>query len=221
MTPLSLPKDANPVQLKPMTPAEQQLEFERKRDLELKLLRERAQSEGREAGYEAGFAAARAEGYAEGLEAGKQEALLQSQEQIRTTLAPLQHLAANFTQALSKMDQEIGEEVAALALKISQMIVGKALKESPGHILELVKQLLHHEPELSGKPKLHLHPSDYTLVKENLEVEIESAGWTLRSDDLITQGGCKVVSKSGDLDATLEARWAQIQEQYEHLGIKP
>lgn len=221
MTPLSLPQDVNPVQSKPMTKAEQQHEFERKRDLELKLLREQAQSEGREAGYEAGFTAARADGYEEGLEAGKKEALRQAQEQIRTTLAPLQHLAANFTQALSKMDQEIGEDVAALALKISQMVVGKALKEEPAHILTLIKQLLHHEPELSGKPKLHLHPSDYALVKENLEVEIESAGWTLRSDDLITQGGCKVVSKSGDLDATLEARWAQIQEQYEQLGITP
>lgn len=219
MAPLGVGQDSGAAQPRLLTPAEQQLQIERRRDLELELLRNQARTEGQEAGYQAGFTAARDEGYAAGLEAGRQDGLEQLQEQTRTTLAPLQHLAANFTQALQALDEEIGEEVAALALKISRLVVGKHLQTNPEQILAVVKQLLHHEPELTGKPRLHLHPQDYGLVKKHLETDLESAGWTLRSDDLITQGGCRVLSNSGDLDATMETRWSQIEAEFALQGI--
>lgn len=219
MTPLGIAQGNDPAPSKPLTQVEQQQQFERRRDLELELLRQKARTEGQEAGYQAGFTAAREEGYAAGLEAGQQDGLQQLQERIRTTLAPLEHLAANFTEALVDIDQLIGEEMAALALKISRLVVGKHLEANPQQILAVVNQLIHHEPELTGKPKLYLHPLDYSLVKEHLQTNLESAGWELRSDELITQGGCRVVSKSGDKDATMETRWAQIEAEFSLQGI--
>jgi flagellar assembly protein FliH len=219
MTPLGVSQDGALPAPKPLTPVEQQVQNERRRELELELLRNKARTEGHEAGYQAGFTAARDEGYAAGLAAGREDGLQQLQEQTRAALAPLQHLAANFTQALQARDEEIGEQVAALALKISRLVVGKHLQANPDQIRAIVKQLLHHEPELTGKPRLHLHPQDYTLVKKHLATDLESAGWTLRSDDLITQGGCRVLSNSGDLDATMETRWSQIEAEYTLQGI--
>jgi flagellar assembly protein FliH len=219
MAPLGVSPDGAQPAPRPLTPAEQQLQNDRRRDLELELLRNKARTEGQEAGYEAGFTAAREEGYAAGLAAGREAGLQQLQEQTRTTLAPLQHLAANYTQALAELDEEIADDLAGLALKISRLIVGQHLSAHPEQIVAVVKKLLHHEPEPTGKPKLHLNPLDYSVVKEHLETDLESAGWALRSDDLITPGGCRVVSKSGDLDATLETRWAEIVGEFTLQGL--
>ncbi|MFD2437126.1 FliH/SctL family protein [Modicisalibacter luteus] len=76
-----------------------------------------------------------------------------------------------------------------------------------------MRELLHAEPALSGRPRLWLHPADLTLVKGHLGAEFEAAGWQLQPDDTISRGGCRATSSSGELDATLESRWESITQQ--------
>lgn len=195
----------------------QQAEF--KRNSEIEALRDQARKEGYDAGFQQGLKDAHQEGFAKGLEDGKAEGLALLRTQAQKTVEPLTHLAKNFTEGLAELDGQIANQVAALALQISKLMVGKAIQDSPAQILSVVKQLMHHEPELRGRPKLHLNPEDFVIVQEHLHAEIEALDWSLRSDDLITRGGCKVISKSGDLDATLESRWAQITDEFQRQGV--
>lgn len=195
----------------------EQAEF--KRNSEIEILRDQARKEGYDAGFAKGHEDAHEEGFAQGLEEGKTEGLSLLRDQARKTVEPLTHLARNFTEGLAELDTGIANQVAALALKISRQIVGKAVQDSPEQILTVVKQLMHHEPELKGRPKLHLNPEDFEIVHEHLNTELEAMDWALRSDELITRGGCKIVSKSGDLDATMESRWTQIHDEFNRQGV--
>lgn len=211
MDELGRPQDARPDPDSLRREAQRQQAF--KRDAELKALREQAREEARRQGYEEGFAAGRADGHAQGLEEGRQAGEQILQEKIREAMEPLRALAQTFEQALAQLDGQIAEQLVELALAGARQLAGEALKSDPQLILPIVRELLHSEPQLSGKPRLWLHPADLQLVREQLGAELHAAGWQLQPDALITRGGCRVTSQGGDLDASWESRWAAIARQ--------
>ncbi|KXS39142.1 MAG: hypothetical protein AWU55_940 [Halomonadaceae bacterium T82-2] len=175
--------------------------------------REAARREAYEAAYQEGFAKGEQEGYEQGLKAGRDAGDEQMRQEIEQTLRPLQPLAEQFRAALDELDQTLAEHLVDLALATGRQLAGEALEAHPKEILDIVRELLHVEPTLSGRPRLWLHPADLTLVKAHLGHEFEAAGWRLQPDDTIQRGGCRATSASGDLDATLETRWEAIVDQ--------
>ncbi|MFD2837044.1 flagellar assembly protein FliH [Azotobacter vinelandii] len=211
MDELGRPHDARPDPERQRREVQRQQAF--KRDAELKALREQVREEARRQGYEEGFAAGRTDGHAQGLEEGRQAGERALQEKIREAAEPLRALAQSFEQALAQLDGEIAEQLVELALAGARQLAGEALRVEPEHILPTVRALLHSEPPLAGRPRLWLHPADLQVVREQLGAELEAAGWQLQPDALITRGGCRATSQSGDLDATWESRWAAIVRQ--------
>jgi flagellar assembly protein FliH len=136
-------------------------------------------------------------------------------------VAPLQPLAARFAQALDNLDGEIIDGLVNLALATGRQLARDRLDAAPEIILDIVRELLHNEPSLSGKPRLWLHPEDLNIVREHLGGEFAAAGWTLQPDDQITRGGCRVSSPSGELDATWESRWRAIRGQIRRRHADP
>lgn len=187
-----------------------------KRNAEYEALREKAREEARKEGYQAGYEAGYADGHAKGEEEGRSVGQQAMQAQARDLLEPITPLAQRFSQALERLDEEIANELVALALSTGRQLAGDALHTSPEQILELVRELLHAEPALTGKPRLWLHPDDLDLVKQHLGVEFEAAGWQLQPDDQISRGGCRATSANGELDATWEERWRTITRQVRH-----
>ncbi|TDR56113.1 flagellar assembly protein FliH [Halomonas ventosae] len=190
-------------------------------DEHLRQARERAlaeeQEQARRAGYEAGFAQGQEEGHREGMAQGLAEARetahKELERELREALSPVADLADSFRQALARLDEEVANRLVTLALTVGRKLAGEALQASPEQVLESVRALLHAEPEPLGHPRLWLHPEDLGLVEEVLGAELEAAGWTLQPDDAISRGGCRVTSRSGELDATLETRWESIRAQ--------
>lgn len=187
-----------------------------KRNAELQALREQAQQQAHEQGYQDGFAAGREAGYAAGLEEGRQAAEAELHQQLQQTLQPLQGLATQFRAALAQLDEQVAAQLVELALVTGRQLAGAALEAHPEQILEIVRELLHSEPALSGQPRLWLHPGDLLLVKAHLGAELEAAGWRLQPDGEISPGGCRVAAASGELDATRERRWEALIAQVRH-----
>nr|WP_298414363.1 flagellar assembly protein FliH [uncultured Halomonas sp.] len=181
-----------------------------RRSAELDAERKNARKEAFDAAYAEGLEQGKQMGFEQGLEEGRQTGEQELQRQIEQTLAPLLALAEQFQDALSSLDDEIAERLADLALSTGRQLAGEALEERPEQILAIVRELLHVEPALSGRPRLWLHPKDLLLVKAQLGAEFEAAGWQLQPDDMITQGGCRATSASGELDATFESRWESV-----------
>lgn len=187
------------------------------RQAELHALREKVTEEARAAGHQAGFAAGHAEGYEAGLAEGQEEGRRQAREeydrQARESLDPLESLAAQFGEALARLDEEIAAELVELALATGRQLAGEALKARPRQVLEIVRALLHAEPALTGKPRLWLHPRDHALVEEHLGQELAAVGWVLQPDAQLSRGGCRVTGANGELDATWESRWQAVKRQ--------
>jgi len=184
-----------------------------RRQTELDAMREQARQEAQQAGYQEGYAQGQQAGYEAGLKEGREAGEAELQRQTRETLEPLLPLAAQFGEALAGLDEEVAERLVDLALATGRQLAGEALEARPEAILDIVRELLHVEPALSGRPRLWLHPADLALVKAQLGHEFEAAGWQLQPDDLVSRGGCRATSANGDLDATLESRWEAIADQ--------
>ncbi len=167
-------------------------------EAELVRLRLQAQQAGRAEGQREGYALGQAEGYAAGLK--------QAQEQAQALGSLLQSLPT----ALRAAEQEVADDLLALARDIARQMVRQELTTEPRHILTLVRELLRTEPALGGTPRLLMHVDDAALVQQHLADELHAAGWRIRTDLSIQRGGCRVHAAAGALDATLETRWERV-----------
>lgn len=181
---------------------------------EIKKLREQVIAAAREEGYAEGYAAAREEGFAKGHEEGVLAAEAEMREKTKLALEPVRHLALGFATALNSLDVEMGDQLAAIALKIGHQLALDGIKEHPEAVASLVRIVLRSDPEMIGKPRMRVNPDDAQLILEAFGAEIEARGWTIIPDDQITRGGCKVTSTHGEIDATWESRWACIQKEF-------
>jgi flagellar assembly protein FliH len=173
---------------------------------ELSKLRREAKAagdaEGRREGHAKGMTQGHAEGHAEGLAVGLMAASAQA-EQLRA-------LCASLPAALQRADADLADTVLTLSLDIARQVIHRTLQAEPQWVLKLVQELLQSEPALHGEPRLLLHPDDVALVRSSLGRELETAGWQVRADDSLARGGCRVLTASGEVDATLDARWQRV-----------
>lgn len=181
--------------------------------LQMQVLREKTIAEAQQVGHAQGVE----QGYAQGLDEGRQAAAAELQAQLVQTLEPLRELCQNFEQALKLMDGHIARQLTRIALQAARQLAGEALAASPEQVLVLVQGLLEEDVELSGKPRLKLSPQDVQRVQAGLGEQIEAAGWSLSADKSILPGGCRVVSASGEFDATRPSRLDMLERNSERV----
>ena len=179
--------------------------------------RTQGHAQGYQEGYKQGLLAGQAAGHAQGLEAGLAEGRAQALEDLQThcqdTLAPLVTLMQSLEQARSLLDEEVSSSLVELALTVGRQLAREALDARPETVLFIVRDLLHSEPAIGGSPRLWLHPEDLKLVEQHLQHETRAAGWHLQPDDQIQRGGCRLNSRSGEIDASWEERLDSIRRQ--------
>jgi flagellar assembly protein FliH len=140
----------------------------------------------------------RAAGHAQGLAEGRAE------------MQRLASLTRSLDAHLAHFEDRYSESIADLALEIArQMLRGEpvVLREA---LLAVVRDSLRALPEGMRRPRLVLHPADVDLVRGQLGEELARANWGILEDHRIEPGGCRIESESGDVDATLAARWKRL-----------
>lgn len=143
-----------------------------------------------------------AAGMKEGLEAGKQEAI--------SRVKNLEQLMHSLAQPFQQLDQEVEDELVALAIGIVRQLVRREIKTDPGQVVAVVREAVAALPVVSRNIRLHLHPEDAVIVQEALNLSERERAWNVVDDPSINRGGCRVVSEHSQVDATLETRLAQI-----------
>lgn len=137
-------------------------------------------------------------GYAEGRAAG----LAQAQRMAA--------LAAEFEQALKRIEDELNSDVLHLALTIAKQMLRETLRIHPEKVVPVVREALATLPHVNAHLHLSVHPQDASLLRSFLEAELGHGGWRLIEDAQIQRGGCRIETSNSELDATLEARWKRI-----------
>lgn len=148
----------------------------------------------------------RRDGFAQGFQDGFEQGRRQGEEDSRQIAALMQSVR----EAIDQMNGSIAEELVGLALQLAQQLLRGALHAQPERILPLVREVLGDAPTAPAPAMLRVHADDAELIRQTLGTELAAAGWTLVVDAAIERGGCRVQTRFGETDATLQTRWAEL-----------
>ncbi len=175
-------------------------------EAELQRLRDAAHAQGVASGHVAGQAL----GYQAGYEQGYAQGLEQGRVESHAEAARLAALADTFNAALAGARGEISETLVALALDIAQQVVRQHVQHDPTALIAAAREVLAMEPALVGAPSLIVSPADLPVVEAYLLEELQTRGWTVRTDASVERGGCRAHANTGEVDAGIGTRWERV-----------
>lgn len=178
---------------------------------ELQILREEAYAEA----YALGLAEGMAKGIAEGREAGLAQGIAEgnasTEKAKQTAVSEIETLAVSIGKEIKNLDRQVIEQLTHLAMTVGRKLGLKELSATPESIGDLILDIIKSEPDIIGNPKLVLNPADRAKVEYLIQSAVEDAGWTIQTDENIQAGGCRIIGPKGEIDATVETRWAHLQ----------
>ncbi|MEK6396405.1 MAG: FliH/SctL family protein, partial [Burkholderia gladioli] len=77
----------------------------------------------------------------------------------------LSAIAQRFSDALTTAEAGVAETLVELALDIAQQVVRQHVQHDPTALLAAAREVLAHEPQLSGSPQLVVSPADLPVVE--------------------------------------------------------
>lgn len=160
-----------------------------------------------EAARHAALAKAREQGFHEGLHAGRQEML----EAIARQQAEFKLLASNLDLFCRDLDTRLSEEVLAMSLELSRLIVRQSVRVNPELILPVLREALASLPAVGADTVLFLHPDDAAMLRSAQSSDVGGlAQWKIVEDPQLERGGCRVETATTEVDATFETRWRRV-----------
>ncbi|MFM0034091.1 flagellar assembly protein FliH [Paraburkholderia strydomiana] len=190
----------------PAPPPEPEVDDGAAFEAELERLRDAAHAQGIASGHVAGQAL----GYQAGYDQGHAQGFEQGQSEAREEAARLAALAATFKTALDGAQGAISETLVALALDIAQQVVRQHVQHDPTALIAAAREVLATEPALVGAPALIVSPADLPVVEAYLMEELQTRGWTVRTDASVERGGCRAQAGTGEVDAGIDTRWERV-----------
>lgn len=168
-----------------------------------------ADPQARREGYEAG--------YREGLAAAKADVARATTAQM----ARLSDIISTLGRNLAQVEMQVSDEVLDFGITLARRIIGQSLVARPELVIDVVREGLQMLGQARAPARLLLHPDDARLVRQHLGDQGVLNGWTVAEDPGITPGGCRLESAGGELDATLETRWARMLAAFGRDGQWP
>jgi flagellar assembly protein FliH len=142
------------------------------------------------------------QGLAEGREAGRAE--------IRAVVQKLEGMFYDLAKPFEELDAEVERELLTLAMALARQIVRRELKTDPTQIIGIIREAIASLPVAAREVRVHLHPEDAAVVRENLAPTESDRAWQLIEDPVMARGGCQVTSATSRIDARLETRLGAI-----------
>jgi flagellar assembly protein FliH len=143
-------------------------------------------------------------GYAAGYEAGIEHA--------KTAAAQIDTLLKNLQQSLQGIDQEVADQLLAVAIEIAGQVLRQSLRVKPELLLPVVREAVAALSPNHGHPALFVHPDDAALIRTHLGEQLSHNNWRIIEDGRLEAGGCRVEIGASEVDATLATRWRRVIE---------
>ena len=120
-------------------------------------------------------------------------------------------LVASLREVSQALEQSLSERILELAVEIARVVVRHALEVRPEFVIDVVREAVASLPEMEAHAEIALHPDDAVLLREVLRSDPNAAlPWHVVEDPQINRGGCRVVTRSSEIDATLDSRWRRV-----------
>jgi flagellar assembly protein FliH len=143
-----------------------------------------------------------AQGLAEGREAGRGE--------VRAQVEKLAGMFYDLAKPFEVLNAEVERELLTLAMALARQIVRRELKTDPTQIIGIIRDAIAALPVAAREVRVHLHPEDAAVVRQNLAPTESERAWTMIEDPVMARGGCQITTTASRIDARLETRLAAI-----------
>jgi len=143
-----------------------------------------------------------AQGLAEGREAGRGE--------VRAQVEKLAGMFYDLAKPFEVLNAEVERELLTLAMALARQIVRRELKTDPTQIIGIIRDAIAALPVAAREVRVHLHPEDAAVVRQNLAPTESERAWTIIEDPVMARGGCQITTTTSRIDARLETRLAAI-----------
>lgn len=152
-------------------------------------------------------------GRQEGDERGYKEGATRAQNECKPLLASVRGMLETLARPLETLDDEVEENLLALAFACARQIVRRELRSDPGEVIAAVREALAALPMASREVQIHLNRTDLARVREALGGDAAETPWRLVEAPAISAGGCRVESEFSRIDASVEGRLNAIFAQ--------
>jgi flagellar assembly protein FliH len=148
--------------------------------------------------------------YEEGFARGQADGLKDAHARLDAQLTQLTSILNSIATPLKELDDQAEQELVTLAMSAARLIVRRELKTDPAQVIAAVREAMAALPAAARNVRLHLHPDDALLVREHLKLNEEDHSWKVVEDPVLARGGCKVLTDTSQIDASVEARLTAI-----------
>jgi len=166
-------------------------------------------------GYQEGLARGREEGLAQGRHAAQEQAGQKLSSDLAEVAALARKVVEEFSSARGELLQKARAEMLDFALEIARKIVGRAAESDVQAARENLQKVLE-LAAASGNVTVLVHPSQLQALQEHAIEVVEALRFRgslkLAGDERIAKGGVKLLSRQGEIDATIETQFANVAE---------
>lgn len=157
-----------------------------------------------------GLADLQEEAYREAFEQGLAEGREAGRAQLREQVERLAGMFYDLAKPFEELDAEVERELLSLAMALARQIVRRELKADPTQIIGVIREAISALPVAARDVRVHLHPEDAAVVRQNLAPTESERAWELIEDPVMARGGCQITSATSRIDARLETRLGAI-----------
>ncbi len=145
---------------------------------------------------------ARQEGYQAGYSEGQGKARDEAQRLARAT--------ARLDAAINGLEDQVAEELLALAVEIGRQVARSELSAQPAILLNVIREALALLPHQHAA--IFLNPEDASLARSYLGDQLTHAGHRIHEDPKLQRGDCVLEAGGSHIDATVATRWRRTLE---------
>lgn len=158
--------------------------------------------------FDRGVAQGRHEGFAAGtIEAQRQQSLRAQRLELL-----LREIKTRFTE----LETAVADATLDLAIEIARQVIRRELHCKRDVVLPALRDAVALVIDQHAHPRVHVHPDDLDLIKPELDSDGVLKGCRFVPDPGVGRGGCRVETAQGEVDATLQTRWARVVQA---LGV--
>jgi flagellar assembly protein FliH len=157
-----------------------------------------------------GLADLQAEAYQEAFEQGLNEGREAGRGEVRAQVEKLAGMFYDLAKPFEVLDAEVERELLTLAMALARQIVRRELKSDPTQIIGIIREAIAALPVAARDVRVHLHPEDAAVVRQNLAPTESERAWSMIEDPVMARGGCQITTTTSRIDARLETRLGAI-----------
>ena len=137
-------------------------------------------------------------GYKAGMDAG--------QEKINGQLELLNEFISMLSSPFHEMNNQIVEELAALAGKIARGLVKRELRTEPETIIAIIRDSIRALGENTKSVTVFLHPQDADILNDMNKRMSNKQLWNVIEDPLLSRGDCRIGKDDSLIDENIQDR---------------